>query len=53
MSTRDTEGRREIEAAKQRLSIAKSHTTFLSKTLHTAKEQKMQLEKLDLIYKHN
>ena len=36
MATRDTEGRREIEAAKQRLSIAKSHKTFLSKTLATA-----------------
>jgi len=37
MATRDTEGRREIEAAKQRLSIAKSHKTFLSKTLVSAK----------------
>lgn len=37
MSTRDTEGRREIEAARQRLSIAKSHTTFLSNTLLSAK----------------
>lgn len=36
MATRDTEGRREIEAAKQRLSAAKSHVTFLSKTLATA-----------------
>ena len=36
MATRDTEGRREIEAARQRLSAAKSHVTFLSKTLATA-----------------
>ena len=37
MATRDTEGRREIEAAKQRLSAAKSHDNFISKTLLSAK----------------
>lgn len=37
MATRDTEGRREIEAAKQRLSAAKSHDNFISKTLISAK----------------
>ena len=37
MATRDTEGRREIEAAKQRLSAAKSHDNFISKTLVSAK----------------
>jgi len=36
MTTRDTEGRREIEAAKQRLSIAKLHASFVSKSLATA-----------------
>ena len=37
MATRDTEGRREIEAAKQRLANAKSHASFVSTTLETAK----------------
>jgi len=36
MTTRGTEGRREIEAAKQRLSAAKSHDNFISKTLVSA-----------------
>ena len=36
-ATRDTEGRREIEAAKQRLANAKSHASFVSTTLETAK----------------
>jgi len=36
MATRDTEGRREIEAAKQRLTIAKLHASFVSKSLATA-----------------
>ena len=36
-ATRDTEGRREIEAAKQRLVAAKSHASFVSTTLETAK----------------
>jgi len=35
-ATRDTEGRREIEAAKQRLANAKSHASFVSTTLETA-----------------
>ena len=35
MATRDTKGRREIEAAKQRLSLAKSHASFVSTTLKT------------------
>ena len=38
MATRDTEGRREIEAAKQRLASAKSHASFISKTEETAKK---------------
>jgi len=37
MATRDTEGRREIEAAKQRLASAKSHEKFISKSLQSAK----------------
>jgi len=37
MASRDTEGRREIEAAKQRLAGARSHEKFVSKTLVTAK----------------
>jgi len=36
-ATRDTEGRREIEAAKQRLANAKLHVSFVSTTLETAK----------------
>ena len=36
MATHGTEGRREIEAAKQRLSAAKSHDNFISKTLVSA-----------------
>ena len=36
MANRDMEGRREIEAAKQRLSAAKSHENFISKTLVSA-----------------
>ena len=36
-ATRDTEGRREIEAAKQRLANAKSHASFVSKSLQSAK----------------
>ena len=42
MASRDTEGRREIEAAKQRLSIAKLHASFVSKSLATAQHPKMQ-----------
>ena len=38
MATRDIEGRREIEAAKQRLVAAKSHASFISKTEETAKK---------------
>jgi len=38
MATRDTEGRHEIEAARQRLSAAKSHETFVSKAEDTAKQ---------------
>jgi len=45
MATRDTEGRREIEAARQRLSIAKSQTTFLSKTLLSAKAAEVAARK--------
>lgn len=37
MATRDTEGRREIEAARQRLTNAKSHEKFISKSLQSAK----------------
>jgi len=37
MASRDTEGRREIEAAKQRLASAKSHEKFISKSLQSAK----------------
>lgn len=37
MASRDTEGRREIEAAKQRLALAKSHDKFVSKSLQSAK----------------
>ena len=37
MASRDIGGRREIEAAKQRLSAAKSHDNFISKTLLSAK----------------
>ena len=37
MATRDTEGRREIEAARQRLANAKSHDKFISKSLQSAK----------------
>ena len=36
-NTRDTEGWREMEAAKQRLASAKSHASFVSTTLVTAK----------------
>ena len=36
-AARDTEGRREIEAAKQRLASAKAHASFVTKTLETAK----------------
>jgi len=38
MATQDTEGRREIETAKQRLASAKSHASFISKTEATAKK---------------
>ena len=52
MATRDTEGRREIEAARQRLSAAKSHETFISKSLNTAKQMfdtaKKNLEDIQL-----
>jgi len=44
-ATRDTEGRREIEAVKQRLASAKSHASFVSTTFVTAKaaEEKAQV----------
>jgi len=52
MATRDTEGRREIEAARQRLSAAKSHASFISKAEDTAKQMlataKKNLEDIQL-----
>jgi len=54
MATRDTEGRREIEAARQRLSAAKSHASFISKAEDTAKQMlataKKNLEDIQLQY---
>ena len=52
MATRDSEGRREIEAARQRLSAAKSHASFISKAEDTAKQMfdtaKKNLEEIQL-----